>query len=69
MQFIANPEAESEDDGVILTITYDGELEQSYFAVVDAVSFTIMDRAWLPHFVPYSAHGMHFPEAKWTLQN
>ena len=48
---------------------FHGFSKKSYFAVIDAVSFTILDKAWLPHFVPYSAHGMHFPEAKWTLQN
>ena len=68
MSFIPNPNTKSEDDGVLVTITFDGEREQSYFAVIDAVSFEILDKAWLPHFIPWSAHGMHFPEAKWTLQ-
>ena len=68
MSFIPNPDAKSEDDGVLVTITFDGEREQSYFAVIDAVSFEILDKAWLPHFIPWSAHGMYFPEAKWTLQ-
>ena len=67
MTFIANPEAKSEDDGVLVTIIFDGEREQSYFAVIDALTFTIIDTAWLPHDIPWSAHGMHFPEAKWNL--
>ena len=69
MYFIANPEAKSEDDGVLVTITYDGEKEQSYFMVIDALTFIEIDRAYLPHNIPWSAHGMHFPEAKWTLSN
>lgn len=67
MFFIANPDAKSEDDGVLITISYDGEYEKSYFLVIDALSFTIIDKAWLPHNIPWSAHGMHFPEAKWSL--
>jgi len=69
MFFVANPEAKSEDDGVLVSITYDGYKEQSYFVVLDAVTFTEIDRAYLPHNIPWSAHGMHFPEAKWTLSN
>ena len=67
MFFIANPDAKSEDDGVLITISYDGEYEKSYFLVIDALSFTVIDKAWLPHNIPWSAHGMHFPEAKWSL--
>ena len=67
MSFIANPDAKSEDDGVLVTISYDGERQQSYFVVIDALSFEIIDKAWMPHDIPWSAHGMHFPEAKWTL--
>ena len=67
MFFIANPEAKSEDDGVLLSITYDGELEKSYFVIFDALTFTEIDRAYLPHNIPWSAHGMHFPEATWSL--
>ena len=68
MSFIANPDAKSEDDGVLVTISYDGERQQSYFVVIDALSFEIIDKAWMPHDIPWSAHGMHFPEAKWTLR-
>ena len=69
MSFIANPEAKFEDDGVLVTITFDGERQQSYFLVIDAQTFTVIDKAWLPHNIPWSAHGMHFPEAKFTVQN
>ena len=67
MYFIANPEAKSEDDGVLVTISFDGERSQSYFLVIDSQTFTMIDRAWLPYDIPWSMHGMHFPEAKWTL--
>merc|ERR1719433_1683332 len=42
---------------------------QSYFLVMDAATFTEIDRSYLPHNIPWVAHGMHFPEAKWTLSN
>jgi len=69
MSFIANPEAKTEDDGVLVTIVFDGEKEQSYLLILDALTFTIIDKAYLPHNIPWSAHGMHFPEAKWTLNH
>ena len=67
MYFMANPEGSAEDDGVLITIVFDGEREQSYLLALDAQSFTIIDKAYLPHNIPWPAHGMHFPEAKWTL--
>ena len=68
MSFIANPEAKSEDDGVLVSITFDGEIEKSYLVIIDALNFIEIDRAYLPHNIPWSNHGMHFPEAKWTLK-
>ena len=68
MFFIASPKPKSEDDGVLVSITFDGEKEQSYLVLIDALTFSVIDRAWLPHNIPWSAHGMHFPEAKWTLR-
>jgi len=68
MFFIASPQPKSEDDGVLVSITFDGEKEQSYLVLIDALTFSVIDRAWLPHNIPWSAHGMHFPEAKWTIQ-
>ena len=58
MFFIANPESQSEDDGVLVTITYDGAKEQSYFMVIDAITFTEIDTAYLPQVIPWSAHGI-----------
>ena len=64
---IENPNSTAEDDGVLVTIVFDGKKEQSYLLLLDASSFTEIDKAYLPHNIPWSAHGMHFPEAKWTL--
>jgi beta-carotene 15,15'-monooxygenase/beta,beta-carotene 9',10'-dioxygenase len=68
MYFIANPEGTDEDDGVLVSISFDGELERSYLLLLDAKSFSEIDRAYLPHNIPFPlSHGMHYPEAKWTL--
>ena len=55
--------ARDEEDGVVLSLVFDGEAEQSYLLLLDAVSFTPLARAYLPHNIPWSNHGMHFPEA------
>ena len=67
MAFIANPEGIEEDDGVLITISFDGYKEQSYLLVLDAKNFEEIDRSYLPYNVPQSVHGKHFPEAKFTL--
>merc|ERR1712158_317352 len=42
MFFIADPEGTAEDDGVLVSVVFDGEIEQSYFLVMDAATFTII---------------------------
>lgn len=63
MYFIGNPENKSEDDGILITIVYDGPKEQSYLLMLDANSFTELNRAYLPVNIPMSFHGMYYPEA------
>ena len=41
MFFMADPEGAKEDDGVLETIVFDGEKEQSYLLLIDASSFEI----------------------------
>ena len=64
MSFVPNPEGKSEDDGVLVTNIFDGALEKSYLMVFDAKTFTPLNKAWLPYAIPYSFHGMYFPEAQ-----
>ena len=52
-----------EDDGVLITIGFSGEREQSYLLLLNATTFTPINHSFLPHNIPWSAHGMHFPEA------
>merc|ERR1711936_234787 len=64
MFFVANPEQKSEDDGVLLATVFDGEKEKSYLLVLDAATFKPLNKAYLPHNIPFSFHGMYFPEAQ-----
>jgi len=67
--FMERPGATDEEDGVVLSLVFDGEAEQSYLLLLDAVSFTPLARAYLPHNIPWSNHGMHFPEANFHSTN
>jgi len=64
MFFIPHPASSSEDDGVLITITFDGTREQSYLLLLDAATFLPINKAFLPHNIPWSAHGMYFPEGR-----
>jgi len=66
MWFLESPDSKSEDDGILLSIMFDGEVEKSYFLILDAVTFKTIARAYLPHHIPWSAHGMFFPEADFS---
>merc|ERR1711936_608575 len=59
--FIPNPAGIDEDDGVLITIVFDGEREQSYVLLLDGRTFTEIDRSYLPYNVPFSFHGNWFP--------
>lgn len=61
--FVANPEAKSEDDGVLVTIGHDGVSGRSYLLVIDAITFKPINHAYSPHRIPYSFHGNFFGEA------
>ena len=62
MFFIPNPAATEEDDGILITIVFDGEKEQSYVLLLDGKTFTEIDRSYLPYNIPFSFHGNWFPE-------
>ena len=62
MIFIANPDGVEEDDGVLITISFNGETQQSYVLLLDAKTFEEIDRAYLPINIPFSFHGNWFPE-------
>jgi len=61
--FVANPDAKAEDDGVLVTIGYDGVKSRSYLLLLDAMTFEPLNYAYSPHRIPYSFHGNFFGEA------
>ena len=68
MSFIPRPGGEEEDDGILITIGFDGPQARSYLLLLDAKTFSPVSTAYLPHNIPWSAHGLYFPEANYPLQ-
>jgi carotenoid cleavage dioxygenase-like enzyme len=59
--FAANPDASSEDEGVLLSVVLDGESGRSFVAVIDAKTMQEVGRAEVPHHIPFGFHGDYFP--------
>ncbi|WP_336133368.1 carotenoid oxygenase family protein [Natronomonas amylolytica] len=61
-RMVQHPEADAEDDGVVLAPALDTEAERSMLLLFDARTLTELARAPLPHVVPFGFHGRYFPE-------
>jgi carotenoid cleavage dioxygenase-like enzyme len=57
--FVAEPGAEAEDAGVVLSVVLDSERETSFLLVLDAADLSEIARAKVPHHIPFHFHGMH----------
>jgi carotenoid cleavage dioxygenase-like enzyme len=55
--FVAAPEAEGEDEGVLLSVVLDGAKGNSFLLVLDAHSLEELARAEVPHHIPFGFHG------------
>lgn len=55
--FVARPEAEREDDGVLLSVVLDAAAGSSFLLVLDAADLGELARAEVPHHIPFSFHG------------
>ena len=55
--FVADPEGEHEDEGVLLSIVLDGRKGNSFLLVLDASSLEELARAEVPHHIPFGFHG------------
>ena len=53
-------QATAEDDGVLVSIAFDGNAEQSYLLLLNATDLSLIDRAYTDHVIPYSFHGAFF---------
>jgi carotenoid cleavage dioxygenase-like enzyme len=58
--FVAAPEPNGEDDGVVLSLVLDGDEERSFLLCLDEESLEEVGRAYLPHRLPYGFHGQFY---------
>jgi beta,beta-carotene 9',10'-dioxygenase len=58
--FVSAPDAEREDDGVLLSVVLDGRAGTSFLLVLDAGSLEELARASVPHHIPFGFHGNYF---------
>lgn len=58
--FVPAPEAQSEDDGVILSTVIDHTHRTSFLLVLDGRSFQEIARAAAPHQIPLGLHSQYF---------
>jgi beta,beta-carotene 9',10'-dioxygenase len=55
--FVPAPQADHEDDGVLLSVVLDGRTGNSFLLVLDAASLQELARAEVPHQIPFGFHG------------
>jgi beta,beta-carotene 9',10'-dioxygenase len=55
--FVAQPEAEREDEGALLSVVLDAAAGTSFLLVLDARDLSELARAQVPHHIPFSFHG------------
>jgi beta,beta-carotene 9',10'-dioxygenase len=55
--FVARPQAEREDDGVLLSVVLDAAAGTSLLLVLDAADLRELARARVPHHIPFGFHG------------
>ncbi len=55
--FVAAPDADDEDEGVLLSVVLDGRTGTSFLLVLDAGTLAELARAEVPHHIPFGFHG------------
>ena len=60
--FVARPDADEEDAGVLLSVVLDAARGTSSLLVLDATTLDELARADVPHHIPYSFHGQFFKD-------
>ncbi len=59
---VQHPDAEDEDDGVVLATALDTERDQTMLLIFDAATLELLARATLPHAEPFGFHGRYWSE-------
>lgn len=67
--FVSHPQAQAEDDGVILTVVNNLEKKQSFLLILDAKDLKELARVDVPHFIPFGFHGQFFKECLESTYN
>lgn len=57
--YVARPDAQSEDDGILLTVVLDAVAYNSYLLLLDARDLSEIARARVPQHVPFGFHGAY----------
>ena len=57
--YVARPDAQSEDDGILLTVVLDATANNSYLLLLDARDLSEIARASVPQHVPFGFHGAY----------
>jgi carotenoid cleavage dioxygenase-like enzyme len=60
--FVPSPQAQAEDDGVLLSVVFDGRARTSFLLVLDAATLAEVARADVPHHIPFAIHGQFTQE-------
>jgi carotenoid cleavage dioxygenase-like enzyme len=61
--FVPAPNAQNEDDGLILSVVLDTNCEKSFLLILDASSFGQLAKAVAHHPIPFGFHGQFFEDA------
>lgn len=59
--YIAKPDAQHEDDGILLSVVLDISTSRSYLLILDAKNMKELARAELDHHIPFDSHGHFYP--------
>ena len=57
--FVARPNAQAEDEGILLTVVLDAPANNSYLLLLDARDLSEIARARVPQHVPFGFHGAY----------
>jgi len=58
--FVAAPDAQAEDDGLLLSVVLDADANQSFVLLLDARGLSEVARAVVPHCIPFGFHGQFY---------
>jgi len=64
VQFIADPAGSAEDDGILMSMVFDGNTNSSYLQILDAKTMKRKAKTPLPIKTPFLIHASHFADTK-----